>query len=157
MSAPTYRLAAQLPHLKGLQVSWGKAQGEILRRVRTAMQQATFSDVARVAFAKALTVKAHRGRLDLTVNHPAWKYQVQGQKRGPMTWLVKAKAPIPIVAAGGKVIFRQATARSLADGSWVHPGRKPVDFEGLARKEIERYARDQFAVYVAQQILKALT
>ena len=70
-----------------------------------------------------------------------------------MTWLVKARAPIPIITEKGELIFRSATPRSMANGKWVHPGRGPFDFIEKAKKE----AKAAIKARVMAEIRKSIT
>lgn len=63
------------------------------------------------------------------------KYLNDGVRRQQMTWLVSASRPIPLQTPGG-MIFRWATAKSMMDGKWVHPGLKETKF---LDKAIEAY------------------
>jgi hypothetical protein len=114
---------------------------DILRRLRRKLVQSTFSERAKKSFSKALSVKVGASSLTILADHPAFIHQIRGQKQGQMRWLVKARAPIPIITESGELIFRTATARSMADGKWVHPGRAPYDFIEKAKEEAKTLIR----------------
>jgi len=122
---------------------------DILKRIKKAIQtQDTFSDRAKTALAKALKIEIQASSVRVTVNHPAWRPMVLGRKEQQMSWLVKSRSPIPIVTDTGKVIFRSATPKTMADGKWVHPGYQKTDLIEKARKDAREYVREK----VAEQI-----
>lgn len=133
-----------------------QVRADMLRRMRQALTQTTFSKKAQAAFARAMTIRVTGQSLRVQVNHPGWLPLVEGQRRQQMSWLVKAKAPIPIVTETGEVIFRSATPKTMANGKWVHPGRAPVDFAGKARKAVQKFVQERFAKQVAAQVQQAL-
>ena len=73
-----------------------------------------------------------------------------------MTWLVKARAPIPIITDEGKLIFRSATPKSMADGKWVHPGREPKTFIERAKKEARKFVQENISKEILRQLRVAL-
>ena len=133
------------PFLKGLGVSPDKAlervKFSVLRRLRDKLVQSTFSERAKKALAKSLVVEVGPSSLTLYSKHPAFTYLMRGQRKGQMTWLAKARAPIPIITEEGELIFRTATIKSMRDGKWVHPGRPPYDFVEAAKKEAKTQIR----------------
>lgn len=110
-------------------------KNEVLKKLKAKLIQTTFSERAKKALAASLRVKIGPSSLTIETNHPAFITLIKGQRRGQMTWLTKAKAPIPIITDTGQLIFRSATPRSMANGKWVHPGRKPQDFVEKAKEE----------------------
>lgn len=58
-----------------------------------------------------------------------------------MTWLTKARAPIPIILDSGQLIFRNATLASMSRGGWWHPGRHPTDYVNKAKKLTRDFMR----------------
>jgi hypothetical protein len=74
-----------------------------------------------------------------------------------MKWLVKAKVPIPIITETGELIFRSATAKSMANGKWQHPGRHASDFVEKAKEESRKFIKEKLAKELAQQLKKAWT
>jgi hypothetical protein len=109
---------------------------EILTRIRAEISQTAFSDAAKKRLAKALKTELGPSSLRVVVRDPLWSYLVRDYNTGPytMAWLRNAKGPIPIVTETGKVIFRSATAKSMKDGRWVHPGRPAMDLTERAKK-----------------------
>jgi hypothetical protein len=129
---------------------------EMLRRIKAKLTQTTFSARAKRALAKALTIEVKESSVVITAHHPAWKPLIEGQKAGQMTWLTKARRPIPIVDESGEVVFRSATPKSMADGKWRHPGRAPTDFVEKARQEARKFVRDKLYREMMNQTRKAL-
>lgn len=108
---------------------------EILKSIRSKLLDEAFSPAAKKALAKGLKTKIGPKSLTIIATHPAFLPLVKGREGGQMTWLRKAKYPIPIVLDSGKIIFRSASARSLADGRWIHPGHKATTLIERARRE----------------------
>lgn len=133
-----------------------RMKGQFLRRLRVVLQQTTFSRAAKMALSKAMKVEVRKSSLLLTVNHPAWRPLVEGQKREQMVWLRKARAPIPIVTETGEVIFRSATAKSMKDGRWMHPGRKPSNVVEKARREAREWAKKKLPDLLRKEIARTL-
>ncbi len=116
----------------------------LLRRLRgNLLQQQVFSPAAKRALNKAIQVKVKSSSLQITSEHPAFLPLLKGQKSEQMTWLTKARAPIPIILDSGKLIFRNATPASMARGAWWHPGRTPTDYLDKARHMTREYMRDK--------------
>lgn len=122
---------------------------DILKRIRKSIQsQDTFSLRAKTALAKAVKIEVRASSVRVTVNHPAWRPMVLGMKEQQMKWLSKAKAPIPIITDTGEIIFRTASARSLANGKWVHPGYQRTNLIEKARRDARAFVRKK----VVQQV-----
>lgn len=134
----------------------GRMKGQFIRRLKVQLQQSAFSPEAKRALAKAMTIEVKKSSLVVTVHHPAWRPLVEGQRKGPMFWLQRAKAPIPIVTETGEVIFRVATPKSLASGKWVHPGRKPATFVEKARREAKEWAKKALPDLLRREIGRTL-
>lgn len=141
---------------RGLDVDGGKALAalgkEILRRVRDQIKQSAFSDAAKKRLAKALSTKLMPNSLAIVTKDPLWSYLVDGRKERQMTWLLKARAPIPIVTETGDVIFRSATAKSMKNGSWVYPSRPSFNFVDRAKKEARDVVRKRLAKEIRKQL-----
>lgn len=137
------------PLVRGLQASPERAlhrvKASVLRRIRDKLIQSTFSDRAKRALYKALSVEIGASSLTIYAKHPAFIYLIRGQRKGQMRWLTKARAPIPIVTEEGELIFRSATVRSMRNGKWVHPGRPPYDFVEKAKAEAKLQIRKAIA------------
>lgn len=136
-------------------VALKRLKADMLRRMRKALTQETFSAAAKKALSKALFIKVGPSSLIIMAKHPAWRPLVEGQRKGQMSWLAKAKKPIPIVTETGEVIFRSATAKSLADGRWMHPGRQRSHFYDRAREEARDFLRTKLAGHIRQQMAQA--
>lgn len=129
---------------------------EMLRRIKYQLTQTTFSERAKKALAKAIRIEVKQSSLVITARHPAWHPLVDGQRPGQMTWLTKARRPIPIVTESGELIFRSATPKSMADGKWMHPGRAPSTFLEKARQEAREFMRTKLYREFVNQIRKAV-
>jgi hypothetical protein len=128
----------------------------LLRQIRSELKQEAFSDRAKIALSKAVSVHVRANSVEIRANHPAWFPLVEGQRREQMVWLVRAKAPIPIINEDGELIFRSATPKSMRDGKWIHPGRKPSHFVERAKQIVRARVRDLLAKEMAQQIRDSL-
>jgi hypothetical protein len=131
---------------------------DVLKRIKSRILQTTFSKRAKIALAKSVKVKLEGSSLVVTAFHPAFFPLVKGQKKQQMTWLKKARHPIPIITEQGKLIFRWATARSMtqtnAKGNpkWTHPGRRAQDVIEKARVESLKYLEKRVAQVLRYQI-----
>lgn len=128
---------------------------DVLRRIRLKLLQSTFSDRAKKAFSRALAVNIGPSSLTIVAKHPAFAMMLKGRDKKQMRWLVKAKAPIPIITEEGELIFRSATPRSMANGKWVHPGRKGADFLEQAKKEAKEAIKKRLIAEVRKTVLDA--
>ena len=97
---------------------------EVLNRVRKQISQTAFSDAAKKRLSKALKVKFGPSSLQIVVKDPLWRYLLDGRKAREMTWLRKARRPIPIVTETGKVIFRSGQPGEVKSGP--RAGSKPI-------------------------------
>jgi hypothetical protein len=166
MPEPAFSLKLKTTYLKPLTLSrFGglsattalrTLRSEMLRRIKAKLTQSTFSVRAKKALAQALTIEVQESSLTITAHHPAYKFLLEGQRAGQMTWLTKARRPIPIVTETGEVIFRSATPKSMADGKWMHPGREPNNFVERARQEARAFMRDKLYREFRRQVLKAM-
>lgn len=138
-----------------------RSKRDLLRRLKAKMTPTTLSDRAKKAFSKAMKIEIKPHSLLVTVNHPGFKPNVFGQSRHQMLWLVKSKTPIPIITDEGKLIFRNATARSMkrAGGGpnkgkrgWVHPGRPANNFVDVAKQESRAFLKDKLLQGLTQQL-----
>jgi hypothetical protein len=133
-----------------------KLKSELNRRIKQKLQIETFSDAAKKRIAKSMQIKIQSNSLTITTNFPGFFAIVRGQKNEQMTWLTKAKAPIPIVLDTGELIFRNATPQSMANGSWWHPGRRKTTFIEKAMEEAKRFVREKLAKEVVKQLQLAM-
>jgi hypothetical protein len=129
-----------------------KAKKDLSIRLKEKLMQTALSDRAKVALLKAIKIEVKPSSVRVTANHPAFAPLVYGQRKGQMKWLKKARKPIPIVTDDGKLIFRNATARSMKNGHWVHPGRPPSDFVSSAKEASRVYLKKKFAKEIIKQM-----
>lgn len=131
-------------------------QRQVLRKMRGKLLQATFSDRAKRALSQGVKVKIGPRSVTVIATHPAFLPLLRGQEKGQMTWLTKARAPIPIVTDEGKLIFRSATPKSMSDGKWIHPGREPTTIIERAREEARQVVKEKLAVEFRRQLRQGL-
>ncbi len=130
-----------------------QSKNDLLRRIRAKLMATAFSRRAKKALSKALKVEIKPSSLVVTVLHPAFRPLVEGQKKGKMRWLLKAQRPIPIITDSGKLIFRNATAKSMGTKKrWVHPGRPPSDFLTTAKAESRAFLKQKFEKELRAQV-----
>jgi hypothetical protein len=125
---------------------------EILKRLRTKIRQEAFSPAAKRALSEGMKVRTGPSSITVIATHPAFRPLLEGQKKGQMRWLTKAKAPIPIVTDDGELIFRWATPRSMKNGRWIHPGRQPTTVIEKARAEAREVVRERMKTELARQV-----
>jgi hypothetical protein len=95
--------------------------------------------------------------LEIHSDHPAAKYIEKGVKPHQMTYLTKAKGPIPIVTEKGDVIFRNPSSSSMSNGGWQHSGIKGKHFlEKGVEKAKEEIKKEVIKAY-KDMVLKTLT
>jgi len=133
-----------------------RLRGKFLQHLKIQLQQTTFSRAAKRSFSKAMRVEVKKSSIRLIVSHPAWLPMLKGQKSEQMVWLKKASSPIPIITETGKLIFRSASAKSMRNGKWIHPGRKPSTFVEKARHETRAWAKKKFPDLLRQEIARTL-
>ena len=124
----------------------------LLKNVREQLTQTAFSDRAKKALARSIKIEVKPSSVQITSPHPAFESLVAGRKNQQMKWLTKASHPIPIVKEDGEVIFRNATARSMADGKWVHPGREPSDFLVKAKDSAREFLKERLGQEARKKI-----
>lgn len=132
-----------------------RAKTDLIRRIRGKLMQTTFSDRAKRALSKALKIEIKPSSLLITALHPAFGPMVRGQRSEQMKWLTKARRPIPIVTETGKLIFRTATAKSMKNGKWIHPGRPPSNFVEKAKEESRSFLKAKLDKELRKQIRAA--
>jgi hypothetical protein len=114
----------------------------LLRRLRgKLLQQTAFSPAAKKSLAEAIQIKVKASSLQVVSSHPGFLPLIQGQKKQQMTWLTKARAPIPIMLDTGRLIFRNATHASMERGAWWHPGRTPSTYVDRAKQLTREFMR----------------
>jgi hypothetical protein len=133
-----------------------KLRADVMKRVKNnIMMQTTFSTRARAALSRALKVVAKASSIQITANHPAFRPLLMGREGGQMRWLVKARAPIPIITEEGELIFRSATPRSMKNGKWIHPGHEPTTIIEKARKEAREHIKKAIKRDLQRQVAAA--
>jgi len=128
---------------------------QLHKRIKQELRKEAFSTRAKKALAKAVTITVKANSLQIKANHPAFFPLIKGQQKGQMQWLTKAKRPIPIITDSGELIFRSATAKSMADGKWIHPGRSPSTYIERAKKISREHIKARMEEKVRQQMLSA--
>lgn len=125
-----------------------RVQREVFKEIRTKIFESTLSHRAKAALKKGFEVQIRTRSVVVVAKHPAFRPLLEGRKHQQMKWLVKASRPIPIITDTGKLIFRNATPRSMEDGSWYHPQRKSTTVlekaSKAARKIIKSRLRSEF-------------
>lgn len=128
---------------------------QILSSLKTMiLQQGTFSPAVKKRLVDAIKVRRDPSSVTFYSDDPVFHSLVTGVKKQPMHWLVGAAAPIPIITDSGELIFRVATAKSLASGGWVHPGRAPLGIIAKARKHARELIRETLVNEIRSQIKK---
>lgn len=125
---------------------------EVLKQIRANIQQEAFSPEAKKALMRGMKTEVTANSVTIIATHPAFIPLLRGRKAGQMTWLVKARAPIPIVLDSGELIFRSATPRSMDDGSWYHPGRAKTTIIERARETARNVVRKRMREEIRKQI-----
>lgn len=129
---------------------------EILKSIRRRIRQSAFSPQAKVALAKGLKTKLGPNSLTVIATHPAFLPLLKGQRSGQMRWLRRSPTPIPIVLDSGEVIFRTASAKSMDDGRWMHPGRPPTRIIDMARAEAREIVRKRIKRELQRQFRESM-
>lgn len=129
---------------------------EILKNLRGKILQEAFSPRAKRALTRGVKVIYGPKSITVIATHPAFKPLLQGQRTGQMTWLTKARGPIPIVTDEGKLIFRSATAKSMKDGKWIHPGHEPTTVIERAKEEARKTIKARMAKELRKQMRESL-
>jgi len=127
----------------------------LLKRLRKSIMDTTYSQAARRKLAASVQMVIRKSSLVLTVTSPIFRPLIMGQKSQQMAWLARATKPIPIVLDNGEVIFRKATARSLAGGGWVHPGRKSTGIVEKVQEEARAAIKKRIAADIRRRLREA--
>lgn len=130
---------------------------EIIKQLKLQIQQETFSPAAKRKLLECFEVKVGPRSATVVAKHPAFRAILEGQKKGQMTWLTKAKKPIPIITDDGELIFRSATPKSMSNGKWVHPGREPTTVIEKTRKIARETLKKSIKKEIAQQLRAAVS
>lgn len=131
-------------------------QKEVLKSIRDEIQKQAFSPRAKRALMAGVGTQMGPNSVKIIAKHPAFYPLLEGRKREQMTWLVKAKRPIPIITDDGELIFRSATPRSMARGRWYHPGRPGTTVIEKARKKTREVIKARVAKELQRQIRSAM-
>ena len=129
---------------------------EILRQIKAEIMKAAFTTAARKRLLKGFKVTVGEKSIKVEAIDPAFKPLLGGQKSEQMTWLTKARKPIPIILDNGNVIFRSATPRSMKNGSWYHPGRQAHTVIEKARKAAREVMRKRLRQELSKQLRAAI-
>lgn len=135
-----------------IQKALKKAQVEIRKAIKKHIQASAFSRRAKIRLSEAIRIRLGPKSVTVTSRDPAFMALLEGRRARQMTWLVKARAPIPIVTDDGTLIFRSATPKSMANGSWYHPGRPGTNILGRAKAA----AREQAKKYIVRELERQL-
>jgi hypothetical protein len=133
-----------------------EVERELLRSIRRNIRQEAFSPAAKKRLAKGFEVKLGKSSLTVIAKDPAFRPLLEGQRQEQMRWLVKAGTPIPIVTDSGELIFRSATPKSMKNGSWYHPGRKPTTVIERAKAEVREVMRQRAKQLLQRQLRDAM-
>lgn len=133
-----------------------KVQRAVLKQVQHQILQSTLSHRAKLALKSGFEVQRRTSSVVVIAKHPAFRPLLEGRKRRQMKWLVKATRPIPIITDTGELIFRNATARSMKDGSWYHPKRESSTVLEKATKAAREIIKDQLKKEFKLEIRKAM-
>lgn len=133
-----------------------EVERELIERIRRNILQEAFSAEAKKRLARGFRVHAGAKSVTVVALDPAFRPLLEGRKRQQMTWLVKARAPIPIVTDTGELIFRTATRHSMAAGKWQHPGSEPTTVIERARAEVREHMKARAKKLMQQQLRQAL-
>lgn len=129
---------------------------EIMKQLKAQIQQETFSPAAKRLLLRSFETVVGPRSVTVIAKHPAFLPLLEGQQKGQMKWLTKAKRPIPIVTDTGELIFRSATAKSMADGRWVHPGREPTTVIEKTREIARATLKKHIKKELIQQLRAAM-
>lgn len=89
-------------------------------------------------------------------DHPAAQYLNKGVQPHQMIYLERAKRPIPIVTDSGEVIYRTPSSKTMADGSWQHPGIKGKHFLERGVEKARERVKEELVKEYQELIKKAL-
>lgn len=162
LSFPKFRLYLKplLPKARDVEIEPKKvlktAQREIVKAVRDEIQEQAFSNRAKRALKKGFGTRLGPSSITVYAKHPAFFPLLEGQRREQMTWLTKARRPIPIITDDGELIFRNATPRSMANGSWYHPGRPATTVIEKARAHTREIVKRRLGKALQRQIREAM-
>lgn len=134
-----------------------EVERELTKRIRDNIRQETFSPAAKRRLNSGFQVRIGENSVTIIAVDPAFRPLLEGRKRRQMSWLVKARAPIPIVTDEGELIFRSATPKSMANGSWVHPGREPTTVIERARAAVREHMKKRAKSLLQQELRRVMS
>lgn len=129
---------------------------QIARSIQLKIRQSGLTPAAKAKLSKGFRVTVGDSSITVMATDPAFRPLIEGQKPRQMTWLTRARRPIPIVLDTGEVIFRNATPRSMEDGSWYHPGREPTGIIESAKEEAKEMLRKSVKRHLQEQLRAAI-
>ena len=122
------------------------------KKIQEGLKETNFSSRAKGSLSRSITVEAKPKSLTVRSSHPGIRQFLYGRRKRQMRWLTGTHS-IPIVTREGKLIFRNATSKSMASAGggprqgkrgWVHPGRKGDDFVSRAKTKAKEEIKKQF-------------
>lgn len=125
---------------------------EVIRQIKSKIFQDTFSHRAKRVLSEGFKVKVGKNSITVIAMHPGLRPLLEGQRPGQMRWLVKSPTPIPIITDRGELIFRNASPRSMENGSWYHPGHKPTTVLERAREAARKVIREKVGEDLRRQV-----
>lgn len=131
-------------------------QRQVVKKLRVKILASPLSHRARIALANGFEVRTGAHSITVIAKHPGFRPLLEGRQFRQMTWLVKATRPIPLLDKNGKLIFRNATPRSMENGSWYHPSRQPTTVIEKAREEAREVIKARLAKEFRKEVRKAL-
>lgn len=97
--------------------------------------------------------KVGANTVKITSSHPAAKFLDEGVRRHQMS---PPRRRVPIITDGGQLIFRDMTAKSLADGKWIHPGYHGKHFLRRGAKKARERIKQILADHVIAQVAEIM-
>jgi hypothetical protein len=131
-------------------------QRQVVKKLQTKILESTLSHRAKVALANGFEVRRGASSITVIAKHPGFRPLLEGRRLRQMRWLMKAERPIPLIDRTGKLIFRNASPRSMENGSWYHPPRSPTTIIEKAREEAREIIKARLAKEFRKEIRKAL-
>jgi hypothetical protein len=98
---------------------------------------------------KSWSYKVGPNTVKISSDHPAAKFLDEGVKRHQMS---PPRRRVPIITDDGRLIFRDMTAKSLADGRWIHPGYHGKHFLRRGAKKARERIKQILADNVIAQV-----
>lgn len=134
-----------------------RVQREVYKQIQDKiMESAGLSHRAKAALKAGFEVQRRASSVVVVAKHPGFRPLLEGRKHRQMKWLVKATRPIPIITDTGELIFRNATPRSMRDGSWYHPQKKSTTVLEKASKAARVIIKDRLKKEFQREIKKAM-